>query len=94
MKIVWDNEIKAWIDEETGMLIAPRLDSDGIDFFFVLRRTDENAVARYCSGEGYWAFERWDKPTAEYFDEMIRQIRSTIFSDKFAEVARKRLPTV
>ena len=55
-RVIWDNEIKAFVDTETGRLIAPRLDEDGIDFFFVENRNCKKAEARFCSGEGYWAF--------------------------------------
>jgi hypothetical protein len=56
MTVVWDKEIKAFVHLETGRVLAPRLDEDGIDLFFVENRNDKKARARYCTGEGYWAF--------------------------------------
>jgi hypothetical protein len=66
-KIIWDSEIKAWVDLKTGRLIAPRMDEDGIDFFFVESKNEKEARARYCSGEGYWAFP--------FTEEEIKEIK-------------------
>jgi len=76
-RIVWDKEIKAFVDTKTGRLIAPRLDEDGIDLFFVEKRDDKHARARYCCGEGYWAFpwtEEKIKKIREDFKELIEYI--------------------
>ena len=53
--IEWDEKVEAWVNSN-GKVIAPRLDSDGWDYFFVRNKSDPHAVARWCSGEDYWAF--------------------------------------
>jgi hypothetical protein len=74
-EVVWDNEIYAWEDRRTGRVIAPRLDEDGWDIFFVRNRNDEHAIARYCTGEGYWAFARFrDEDEEREFRDIIRKI--------------------
>jgi len=55
-RIVWDRKLKAFVDTKTGRLIAPRLEEEGIDLFFVENRNEKKARARYCIGERYWAF--------------------------------------
>lgn len=65
-RIIWDDKIKAFVDTATGHLVAPRIDEDGIDYFFVDNPSCEDAEARYCSGERYWAFP-WN-------DEEIQKI--------------------
>ncbi len=54
-KVRWDKRIKAWVAGD-GRVVAPRLDEDGWDYFFVPSASCEEAEARYCSGEGYWAY--------------------------------------
>jgi hypothetical protein len=39
MTVVWDKEIKAFVHLETGRVLAPRLDEDGIDLFLLRTRT-------------------------------------------------------
>ena len=80
MTVEWDDEIKAFVSKKTGRLVAPRLDEDGIDLFFVENRNDREARARYCSGEGYWAFpfskEEIEKVLKDY-EDIIEVIKKT-----------------
>jgi hypothetical protein len=74
-EVVWDDEILAWEDKRTGRVIAPRLDSDGWDVFFVRNRNDEHAIARYCTGERYWAFARFrDEDEEREFRDVVQKI--------------------
>jgi hypothetical protein len=94
-EIIWDKKLFAWIDKKTGYVIAPRIDSDGIDYFFVKSKDKENADARYCSGEGYWAFICLTEEEYNKFKEMANMIRQKLkekVDDKFELKAVKYLP--
>jgi len=54
-KVRWNKKIHAWVAKD-GRVVAPRLDEDGWDYFFVPNKDSKSAEARYCSGERYWAF--------------------------------------
>ena len=77
-EIVWDNEIGAWVWKANGYVIAPRLDSDGWDFFLVKSKEQEYADARYCSGERYWAYINLSEQELETFIEMVQKIKEKV----------------
>jgi len=92
--IRFDKKIFAFVAED-GRLIAPRLDSDGWDFFFVNSPKDENAEARFCSGEGYWAFpfskEKIQKILEKYEDILEAMLKTESTGDHDMDSAIKAL---
>lgn len=85
MKVRFDKEIFAWISDD-GRLIAPRLDEDGWDFFFVPSPSSKMAEARFCSGEGYWAFGG-DIAMTKYRDLLEEVLKREKEEDKEAQDA-------
>jgi hypothetical protein len=71
LPVIWDNKRGLW--KRGDYVISPRLDSDGWDFFFGLESKQE-VVARYCSGEGYWAFNHMTDEQRQAFTEMVYEI--------------------
>jgi len=70
-EVVWDKNTKAWVSP-SGRLIAPRLDEEGIDLFFVETKEAKSARARYCMGEGYWAYG--DDEVEKDYRDLIQHI--------------------
>jgi len=93
-KIRFDKKIFAFVAED-GRLVAPRLDSDGWDFFFVPSPKSESAEARFCSGEGYWAFpfsrEKINKILEKYEDILVAMLKTKTTGDEDMDRALEAL---
>lgn len=91
METIWDEEIKAF--RHGKKVIAPRWDEDGLDLFF--QRSFEGkaeADARYCSGEGYWAYPfsvKEIRAILSEFKDMLNDIANGTWDDDLAKAAQK-----
>jgi hypothetical protein len=95
MKVEWIEKYSLWVSD--NYLIVPREDEDGIDFFFAVGKIEDEefkgeTLARYCSGEGYWAFYNLTKEQELKFNDVMKEIVSLRWQSEFAEKAKEVLP--
>jgi hypothetical protein len=95
MKVEWIEKYGLWVSD--NYLIVPREDEDGIDIFFAVGKIEDEefkgeTLARYCSGEGYWAFYNLTREQKLRFNNIMKEIVSLRWQSEFAEKAKEVLP--